>query len=80
MAQPSERDCRSVSNYLESDGSQVHEWDRQYIYQKEDLVTLKSAREYAWLDGMVERALGKFRCPLLEVSFLALEYPCVHRN
>ena len=70
MTQPSRRDCRSVRNYLESDGGQIWAWDRQYVYEKEDLVTLKHAQEYAWLDGVVERVLRKFRCRMLEVRIL----------
>ena len=34
--------------------------DAEFIYQKEDLITLRPGREYAWLDSGVEHALRFF--------------------
>ena len=67
MRPPSNRDRASVVNFLENDGGQVFERERQWIREKEDLITLKPRREYAWLDQILEKALGMFRCSLLEV-------------
>ena len=64
---PSTRDYTSVLNFMELDGGQLYERESEFIYHKEDLVTLKPGREYAWLDGCVERILQKCRCRLLRV-------------
>ena len=37
------------------------------LYEKEDLVTLRPGREYAWLDGLLERTLKVLRCRLIKV-------------
>ena len=67
MKRPSNRDRVSVNNFLENEGGQVFERHRQWIREKEDLVTLRPNRDYAWLDDMLEKALRKLRCSLLEV-------------
>lgn len=63
---PAERDYRSVETTL-CDKSFVvdEEWD--FIYQKEDLVTLRDGREMAVLDSMTEKFLRTFHCSLLQV-------------
>ena len=60
---------------MENDGGQLFEEEMEFIYEKEDLVTLRPGREYAWLDGMIERAIQIFRCRIIMVgtSLLALE-------
>ncbi|KAL8734042.1 MAG: hypothetical protein Q9166_001803 [cf. Caloplaca sp. 2 TL-2023] len=57
LEKPSARDYRSVLHYMENDGGQVYEEEMSWIYDKEDLVSLRPGREHAWLDGMLERLL-----------------------
>ena len=67
LSPPSNREYTSVLNYMELDGGQLYEKESEYIYEKEDLVTLRPGREHAWLDGRIERILQKFRCRFLRV-------------
>jgi predicted nucleic acid-binding Zn ribbon protein len=53
---------------MENDGGQLFEEESGFIYEKEDLITLRPGREHAWLDGMIERILQLFRCKLTMVS------------
>ena len=53
---------------MENDGGQLFEEESGFIYEKEDLITLRPGREYAWLDGMIEHILQIFRCRLTMVS------------
>ena len=53
---------------MENDGGQLFEEDMEFIYEKEDLVTLRPGREYAWLDGLLERMLKVLRCRLIKVN------------
>lgn len=53
---------------MENDGGQLFEEDMGFIYEKEDLVTLRPGREYAWLDGLLERMLKVLRCKLIMAS------------
>lgn len=53
---------------MEYKGGQLFEEDMEFIYEKEDLVTLRPGREYAWLDGLLERMLQVLRCKLIRVS------------
>ncbi|KAL9583402.1 MAG: hypothetical protein Q9212_002732 [Teloschistes hypoglaucus] len=69
MDRPSDRDYRSVLHYLEADGGQLYEAEMDYIYEKEDLVTLRPSPgcDHGGLDVLVERFLLYFRCkPLTE--------------
>ena len=68
LERPSNRDYESVLNFMENDGGQLFEEDMGFVYEKEDLVTLRPGREYAWLDGLLERALKVLRCRLIRVS------------
>ncbi|CAD6580764.1 MAG: hypothetical protein ASARMPRED_000322 [Alectoria sarmentosa] len=68
MDRPSNRDYRSVLSFMENDGGQLFEEDMEFIYEKEDLVTLRPGREYAWLDGLLERTLKVLRFFLLSQS------------
>ena len=52
---------------MELDGGQLYEEDMSFIYEKEDLVTLRPGREYALLDGLLERTLKVLRCKLIKV-------------
>lgn len=73
MDRPSARDYTSVKNFMENGGGHLYEKESDFIYEKEDLVTLRPGREYAWLDSILERLLQTFRCWLLLVS-VALEF------
>ena len=55
---------------MENDGGQLFEEDMGFIYEKEDLVTLRPGREYAWLDGLLERMLKVLRCRLITASLV----------
>lgn len=55
---------------MENDGGQLFEEDMGFIYEKEDLVTLRPGREHAWLDGLLERILKVLRCRLIVVRVL----------
>lgn len=52
---------------MENDGGPLGEDESEFIYWKEDLVSLRPGRDYAWLDGALERFLRIFRCGLLLV-------------
>jgi len=64
---PSASEHRSVLNYIHKVGP-VDDEESQYVYCREDLVTLRPGRENAWLDKSIERLLKALHCPLLEVS------------
>jgi hypothetical protein len=64
---PAERDYQSVEAHLHN-RKPVADEEWGYIYQKEDLVTLRDGREMAVLDSMTERLLRTFHCSLLHVS------------
>lgn len=70
MDRPSNRDYNSVLHYLEANGGQLYEAEMDYIYEKEDLVTLCPSP--GWLDVLVERFLLYFRCKPLTVCLPVL--------
>lgn len=74
LERPSNRDYRSVLNFMENDGGQLFEEDMGFIYEKEDLVTLRPGREYAWLDALLERMLKVLRCKLIRASLIFSGY------
>ena len=53
---------------MEIDHGQLFKKDMEFIYEKEDLVTLRPGREHAWLDGLLERTLQILSCRLIRVS------------
>lgn len=55
---------------MENDGGQLFEEDMGFIYEKEDLITLSPGREYAWLDGLLERTLKRLRCKPIMASII----------
>ena len=59
LDQPSNRDYQSVLNFMDNGGSQLYEEEMRFIREKEDLVTLKSGREQAWLERLVEDILRR---------------------
>lgn len=73
LERPSNRDYQSVLSFMENDGGQLFEEDMGFIYEKEDLVTLRPGREYAWLDGLLERTLKVLRCKLIKYIFCPKE-------
>ena len=70
LERPSNRDYRSVLSFMEHGGGRLYEEDMEFIYEKEDLITLRPGREYAWLDGLLERTLKVLRCKLIMVSLV----------
>ncbi len=74
LERPSNRDYQSVLSFMEYSGGQLFEEDMEFIYEKEDLVTLRPGREYAWLDGLLERTLKVLRCRLIKVSLTPVDY------
>jgi len=60
MNRPSDPDYNSVRNYMEG-RSILFEDSSEFIYEREDLVTLRPGRECAWLDAFVERVLKAIR-------------------
>jgi hypothetical protein len=56
---PPERDYNSVANFVHHK-KPLLQGDDDFIYNKEDLITLRPGRESAWLDATVERILKLF--------------------
>ncbi|KAL8745198.1 MAG: hypothetical protein Q9184_007904 [Pyrenodesmia sp. 2 TL-2023] len=73
LEKPSYRDYRSVLRYMEKDGCQLFQEEASWIYEKEDLVTLRPGREYAWLDGILERILRLCRGRIVRYFFCTPE-------
>lgn len=44
------------------------EAEGSFVFEKEDLVTLRPGRETSVVDGFVERMLKTFHCSAIEVS------------
>ncbi|KAL9606636.1 MAG: hypothetical protein Q9179_000222 [Wetmoreana sp. 5 TL-2023] len=69
MNKPADRDHLSVQNFLENgfleNGESTRplmQADSEFVYRREDLVTLRPGRESAWLDAFVERLLKIIHC------------------
>ncbi|KAM0799441.1 hypothetical protein BDR22DRAFT_822431 [Usnea florida] len=73
LERPSDRDYRSVLHFMENDRGQLYKKDMAFVYEKEDLVTLRPGREHAWLDGLLERTLKVLRCRLIRFLFCSKE-------
>ncbi|KAF2454932.1 hypothetical protein BDY21DRAFT_416543 [Lineolata rhizophorae] len=69
---PSRADCGSVANHLSNRGQLVRR-EQKWIYQKEDLITLRSGRERAWLDTALEHLLKWINCGCIEYIFCSKE-------
>jgi len=83
MNKPAARDQQSVQCFLENgswvDGQTIRpllQSDTEFVYHKEDLITLRPGRESAWLDAFVERVLKVFHCGAIQVSL----YPFIGPN
>lgn len=63
---PGNAEHRSALNYVEG-LVPVKEEESTFMYCKEDLITLRHGREYAWLDRIIERTLQFLHCRPLEV-------------
>lgn len=64
---PAERDYNSLKNFMWNK-KPLLEGDAQFVYNKDDLVTLRPGRETAWLDNAVERILKLFpRGPVQQI-------------
>lgn len=66
MNRPTDRDHSSVSNYFQNE-QPLMESDRDFLYHKEDLVTIRAGREHAWLDAAVENLLRWYPCAPVKV-------------
>lgn len=80
LQRPSDRDWRSVKHWILEKAPLVKQ-EQRFILRKEDLVTLRSGREGAGFESLVERMLSKtdmllksFGCPIIQVR----EYPRNH--
>jgi hypothetical protein len=69
---PAERDYQSVEAYFFNKKPLVDE-EHDFIYRKEDLITLRDGREMSILDSLTERLLRTFHCSLLQVSTVPLK-------
>jgi polyphosphate kinase 2 (PPK2 family) len=67
LQKPSERDHRSVSNWI-SNSKPLVDKEQRFIKHKEDLVTLNNGREWSGFDGLIESILLKLDCRLVRVS------------
>ena len=78
MQRPSKRDWRSVKNWIQGRNPLV-ETEQKFILRKEDLVTLRSGREGAGFDSVVERMLSRtdnfltsrLKCRIIQVGAAA---------
>lgn len=73
MNRPSESDYRSVERYI-FDKKPLIDEEQDFIYVKNDLVTLREGREDAFLDTLIERFLQVFHCEFLQVLLLPLPF------
>ena len=67
---PTNGEHKSAMHYVHNN-EPVDEKESSYVRYKEDLITLRPGRDYAWLDGLIEKMLRRFHCPLVEVCFQA---------
>ena len=66
LNKPAERDYRSVERYIWEKKPMVDE-EHGFIYNKQDLITLRDGRESAFLDTLTEKMLSTFHCKFLQV-------------
>jgi hypothetical protein len=65
---PGGRDYNSVKNFMWNK-KPLMEGDSEFIYNKDDLITLRPGRETAWLDNFVERVLKLFPRKMVQYAF-----------
>ena len=63
------RDQKSVRNYMENHACLVEE-EASFVYDTEDLITLRPGRDCSIVDAFVEKMLRVFNCKPLQVSFV----------
>jgi hypothetical protein len=64
---PSQRDYKSVRTWFWNLKPLV-EKEAEFIRKKEDIITLKTGREWSGFDGFVESSLRRIDCKLVQVS------------
>lgn len=62
------RDQKSMRNYMENHACLVEE-EASFVYDTEDLITLRPGRDCSIVDAFVEKMLRVFNCKPLQVSF-----------
>lgn len=70
LNRPAARDFKSVEAYIFDKKPLVDE-ESGFIYQQEDLITLRDGREMAMLDAFTEKMLQLFHCSLLQVILIS---------
>lgn len=65
---PPQRDYNSVANFVRHKKPLI-QGDDDFIYNKEDLITLRPGRESAWLDAFVEKMLKLFPRTVVKYIF-----------
>ncbi|KAL8866799.1 MAG: hypothetical protein Q9174_006076 [Haloplaca sp. 1 TL-2023] len=78
LESPSNRDYRSVLRFMENGRGQLFEEEMSWVYDKEDLVTLRPGREHAWLDGILERILKVCRCRVTQETDARTDDAAIH--
>ncbi len=63
LSRPADRDYKSVEIYMNREQPLVED-ELNFIYRKEDCITLRPGRENAWLDGFIEKTLKFLDCKL----------------
>ncbi len=67
LNRPSSADYTSMANFIYNE-QPVAGKECEWVYWKEDLVSLCPTRDYAWLDAALERTLKWFDGPVVRVS------------
>lgn len=74
FAKPAEADRQNLGMYLHNRKPLMEdEWE--WVQHKEDLITIKSGREHAWLDGVVEFTLKSIHCRFIDFLFRSKVWP-----
>lgn len=71
---PPERDYNSVASFIRHK-KPLLQGDDDFIYNKEDLITLRPGRESAWLDATVEKLLKLFPRKAVKYVFCSKVQP-----
>jgi hypothetical protein len=67
FSKPTNREYKNVRNYFANNEPLLSN-DMEYIYVKEDLITIKTGRPDSWLDIFVEKLLQKIGCLPINVK------------
>lgn len=71
MRHPTASEYRSLRNYCDWE-RQISERDEEWVYCREDMVTLRPGRDHAWLDRAIETVLRLFNWKLMKVRVRTL--------